>query len=144
MKILISLLMIIFIFSSCQQAPHKPKHSYWKPFTQQAMDDSIALHRPVIIDFWASWCPNCQSLDFYVFSRRDIREKLAKVTTLRMDVSNQDDPAIQKILQQYSIDGVPTIIFIDAHGKEIPNSRITGYEPPEAFSKDLSSVDIFN
>ena len=141
MKILISLIFLIFVFSSCQQAPISKFP--WKPYSKQAIEDSLALHKPVVIDFFAQWCPNCHELDRVVFSRPDIQAKLAQVTTLRMDVTNHDDPEVQKIAQEYGIEGVPTVIFLDSKGQEINGSRVIGFVTPEEFSQALALLNIF-
>jgi thioredoxin:protein disulfide reductase len=141
MKILISLLLLICVFSSCQQAP---KSQFpWKPYSKQAIEDSIAHHKPVVIDFWAEWCPNCHDLDREVFSLPQIQAKLAQVTTLRMDVTNQDDPKVQNIIQEYGIEGVPTVIFLDGKGQEVDNSRVIGFVTPQEFSQAFALLRIF-
>lgn len=126
-------MLLIFAFSSCRQAPRSQFD--WKPYSKQALEDSLAHHKPVVIDFWAQWCPNCHDLDRLVFSLPQIQAKLAQVTALRMDVTDQDDPQVQKIIQEYVVDGVPTVIFIDGKGQEINNSRIIGFVTPEEFSQ---------
>ncbi len=103
----------------------------------------MAHKKPVVIDFFAEWCPNCHELDDVVFSRPDIQAKLAQFTTLRMDVTNQDDAQVQKILEEYNIEGVPTVIFLDRHGVEINNSRVIGFVTPQEFSQALALLTIF-
>lgn len=143
MKILISLLLLIVVLSSCRQGPtHGPKF-LWKPYSKQAIADSIANQRPVVIDFWAEWCPNCHDLDRTVFSLPQIQAKLYQVTALRMDVTNQDDPDVQKVIQDYQVDGVPTVVFLDRKGKEIDNSRVIGLVTPQEFSQALALLTIF-
>jgi len=138
MKILISLLFLIFVFSSCQQAPTHPFP--WKPYSQQAIQDSTANKKPVVIDFSAEWCPICHDLDRTVFSLPEIQNKLAQVTTLRMDMTDQDDPQVQKIAEKYEIEGLPTVIFLDSSGKEI--NRIIGFVTPQEFSQALAQLTI--
>ena len=100
--------------------------SIWKPYSKQAVADSINRKEPVVIDFYADWCPGCHELDQTVFSDRSIIAQLAQVTALRMDVTDMDDPKVQSIIQEYEIDGVPTVVFLDSHGHEIKDSRIIG------------------
>jgi len=142
MKILISLIFLIFVFSSCQQAPTNQSKSLWKPYSKEALDDSIAHKKPVVIDFYADWCPNCHDLDRAVFSLPEIQAKLAQVTTLRVDATNQDDPRVQDLQQQYGVEGLPTVIFIDSHGQEISNSRVIGFVTPQEFSQALALLTI--
>jgi thiol:disulfide interchange protein DsbD len=141
MKIVISLIVMMAVFSSCRQAP---THEYpWKPYSQQAVEDSIAHHKPVVIDFFADWCPICHDLDRTLFALPDIQAKLAKVTALRVDATNQDDPNVQALAQQYQVEGLPTIIFLNTHGIEIKNSRLIGLVVPTDFAQAYALLSIF-
>ncbi|MDE1921216.1 MAG: thioredoxin fold domain-containing protein [Candidatus Omnitrophica bacterium] len=142
MKLFISLVFLVLMFSSCQQPPSY-KEFPWKPYSQKAVEESIAHKKPVVIDFWASWCPNCRDMDRAVFSRPDIQAKLSQVTTLRMDVTNQDDPRVQRIADQFGIEGVPTVVFLNSHGKEIENARVIGFVTPAEFMQALALLNIF-
>ncbi len=143
MKMLISLVLLIFVFSSCQQAPKQESRSIWKPYSKQAIADSIAHHKPVVIDFFAEWCPNCHELDRTVFSLPQVQAKLAQVTALRMDATNQDDSEVQKIIQEYGVEGVPTVIFLDSKGQEVKDSRVIGLVTPEEFLQAFAMLKIF-
>ena len=142
MKILISMMLLIFAFSSCERGVERQSSFPWKPYSKQAIEDSVAHHKPVVIDFSAEWCPNYHELDRTVFSLPQIQAKLAQVTALRMDVTNQDDPAVQQIIQEYGLEGVPTVIFLDSHGQEIKDSRVAGLVTPEEFSQALAMLAI--
>lgn len=143
MKILIGLIFMILVFSSCHQGPGGYSQFYWKTYTKENLQDSVAENKPIVIDFYADWCENCHDLDKQVFSLPDIQAKLAQVTTMRMDMTNQEDPEVQKIAQEYGIEGLPTVIFLDGHGHEIPNSRVIGLVTPQEFSQALALLTIF-
>ena len=143
MKILISLLLVIVVFSSCQKGPGDRVASFWKPYSKEALADAVTHHRPVVIDFFAEWCPICHELDRTLFSLPQIQALLSQVTALRMDATNQDDPQVQAIAQQYEIEGLPTIIFLDSHGKEVNNSRIIGFVTPQDFTQAFALFKIF-
>jgi len=143
MKILVSLILLIFIFSSCHKAPAHHSQFQWKPYSKEALNDAIAHKRPVVIDFFADWCPICHELDRTLFSLPDIQAKMSQVTALRMDATDQDNPEVQNILQQFGIEGLPTIIFLNSHGEEITNSRVIGFITPQDFSQALALFKIF-
>lgn len=141
MKIVISLSLLLILFSSCRQAP--PVNEYhWKPYSAQAVKDSIAQHKPMVIDFWAEWCPNCHELERYLFSLPEVQAKLNKVTALRMDATNQYDDAVQSIIQQYQIEGVPTVIFLDSRGKEVIDARLMGLATEQDFTQAFAMLDV--
>jgi thiol:disulfide interchange protein DsbD len=129
------LFLLIFVLSSCQQ--QAPAYQ-WKPYSKQAVEDSMAQRKPIVIDFFAQWCPICHELDREVFSQPEIQAKLSKVTALRVDITDQDDPQVQKIAQEYGIEGLPTIVFLDSNGQEINNSRVMGFVTPQEFAQALA------
>ncbi len=138
MKILFSLLLVL-LFSSCQKVSPitENQHSVWKPYSKEAVVESIANKKPVVIDFYADWCPNCHVLEKHVFSRPEIQAQLAHVTALRADVSNQEDDHVQEIIQEYELQGVPIIVFLDNQGQE--KQRLLGLVTPKEFIEALNS-----
>lgn len=139
MKNLIGMIILIIALASCQQAGVQSK-SIWMPYSQQALADSIKQRKPVVIDFYADWCPNCHELDGTVFSDPLIAAKLALVTALRVDVTNLDDTHVQRIIQEYGVDGVPIVVFLDSSGHEIADSRIMGLVTRQEFSQSLALI----
>jgi len=141
MKLVITFMLLVLAFSFCRQKP--PLHEMpFSPYSKQALQEAVARHQPVVIDFWAEWCPNCHDLDRLVFSRPEIQAELAQVKFLRMDVTNQDDPNIQAIIQQYGLEGVPTVIFLDSRGKEVQDARLIGLVTPREFSEAFSMLKV--
>jgi thiol:disulfide interchange protein DsbD len=143
MKLLISLLFVTVIFSSCQKVPSQElPSSLFKPYSKEAVAASIAQHKPVVIDFWADWCPNCHDLEREVFSRPEIQAQLAQLTTLRVDATDQYNDKVQELTQQYNIEGLPTVVFLDSHGKEIKDARVIGFVTADDFKQALAMVKV--
>lgn len=88
--------------------------------------------KPVLLDFWASWCVACKEFEEITFTDVDVIKKLQNFTLLQADVTanNDEDKALQKM---FGIVGPPGIIFWDKNKNEVKSSKIVGYKNPKDF-----------
>ena len=88
--------------------------------------------KPIMLDFWASWCVSCKELEEITFKDEEVIKKLQGFTLLKADVSenNADDIALQKM---FGVVGPPALIFWDKDKNEVKASRIVGYKNPKEF-----------
>ncbi|HVP66558.1 MAG TPA: cytochrome c biogenesis protein CcdA [Anaeromyxobacteraceae bacterium] len=108
-------------------------------------DEALALGRaraegkPVIIDFWADWCTACRELDRTAWSDPRVQAAAKRFVTLKMDGSQESD-AFQRVFEKYAVVGMPTVVFIDSHGREMP-ARVTGATSAEEMLKWLQAAE---
>jgi thiol:disulfide interchange protein DsbD len=50
-----------------------------------------------------------------------------------VDLTRKGDKAYEKLVKEYDIKGVPTIVFLDKNGREIRSLRLVEFEPPGLF-----------
>lgn len=86
------------------------------PALQKKIQDAKLAHKPVMIEFFATWCPDCKEVDTNVLSSTEIRKKMKSFSTVRVDVSERN-PQLAEIMAKYNVLGVPTMIFIDKQGQ---------------------------
>ncbi|MDN5042006.1 protein-disulfide reductase DsbD [Aliarcobacter butzleri] len=89
-------------------------------------------NKPVMLDFWASWCVSCKELEEITFQDEQVINKLQEFTLLKADVTenNDEDKTLQK---KFGVVGPPALIFWDKDKNEIQASRIIGYKNPKDF-----------
>jgi thiol:disulfide interchange protein DsbD len=110
-----------------------------------ARDEAGALARaktegkPVILDFWAEWCVACKELDRTAWSDPRVREEAARFLAVKVD-GTDDTPAFQALTAKYGIVGMPTVLFIDSRGREVP-LRVTAAISAEEMLGALRAVD---
>ncbi len=112
----------------------------WQKFSPEYFESAISNDRPVMIDFYADWCIPCKELDKLTFTDNDIIELSKKFDLVKVDLTSGVEGEIQKLRDKYEVKGVPTIIFINAKGKEIKSLRTLGFVKSEKFIKKMQTT----
>ena len=99
-----------------------------------------ASTRPVMLDFYADWCVACKELETLTFSDDAVRQRMAGLTLLRVDVTanSADDKAL---MRKYSLFGPPALLFFAPAGAEMADARVIGFQNAEAFRQHLDRLD---
>ncbi|ROR13600.1 protein-disulfide reductase DsbD [Erwinia sp. JUb26] len=102
--------------------------------TLQASGGKITM-----LDLYADWCVACKEFEKYTFSDKQVQSALSNVQLLQADVT-RNSSTDSALLQHLQVLGLPTILFFDAGGHEIPGSRVTGFMKPDDFHQHLQKV----
>jgi thiol:disulfide interchange protein DsbD len=98
-----------------------------------------AERRPVIVDFWADWCVACKELDRIAWADPRVRDEAARFVAVKVD-GTDDTPEFQALTAKYGIVGMPTVVFIDGRGREVP-LRVTAAISPDEMLEVLRAVE---
>jgi len=114
----------------------------WKQYTEETIKEAQTLNKPVIIDFYATWCTPCRELEEVTFHQPDV-VRLAEndFIMVKVDVTKGGNPYNEELLKKYDIKGVPTIVFLDVDGKERKDLRLVDFLPAEQFLIRMRDVD---
>lgn len=112
----------------------------WESYSEEKVESATAGNQPVMLDFYADWCIPCLELDRITFTDGEVIEQTDRFARLKVDLTNYDSPEAEEIRNQYNVAGVPTIIFLDAQGNEVPDTRVVGFLKPEEFLKRVERV----
>lgn len=109
----------------------------WDEYQSYKVEKAKEKKQPVVIDFYADWCITCHELENFVFTNPAVVQELRKFVRLRVDATDMIAPAVQQVLEQYEVFGLPIVVFLDGNGQEVEDARVIGYVPPEEFLKSM-------
>lgn len=109
--------------------------------TPQQLNSALqqARGRITMVDLYADWCVACKEFEKYTFSDSAVRDSLRQVQLLQANVT-ANSASDNALLQHLQVLGLPTILFFDAQGREIPGSRITGFLNAADFRAHLQKL----
>jgi thioredoxin 1 len=87
---------------------------------------------PVVVDFWAPWCPPCRNLAPTIEKLAAEYEGKVKVGKMNTD-ENQETPGSMRI------SAIPTVLVFN-HGKEV--DRLVGVNPETKFKASLDKLGV--
>ena len=108
----------------------------WQPYAAT----SVGAGKATVIDFSADWCLPCLELERKTFADSRVRAAFGDRTLLKADLTKIGSPEAVALSEKYGVLGVPTIIFLDASGKERTDLRLVGYENAEKFLERLAKA----
>jgi thiol:disulfide interchange protein DsbD len=109
----------------------------WKPYVPETV---ARTGRAAVVDFAATWCIPCLELDEKTFTDPRVREALARRDLWKADMTRTAAPEVVALAEKYRILGVPTVLFLDADGREREELRLVGFEGPDEFLKRLEKA----
>ncbi|SEQ13509.1 Thiol:disulfide interchange protein DsbD [Rosenbergiella nectarea] len=130
------------LFTFTVTATVKPSAQQFTPIAnRQELEQKLNKpHQSVtMLDLYADWCVACKEFEKYTFSDPKVQQAMSGMQRLQANVT-KNQPQDVELLSSLKVLGLPTLLFFDAQGQEIPHSRITGFLPPEAFIKRLPTA----
>ena len=91
-------------------------------------DDVLGSDKPVLVDFWASWCGPCKQV-------APVLEEIASENGDKLTIAKMDIDTNPSTPRDYQIMSIPTMILFSG-GK--PVKQIVGAKPKAALLEDLA------
>ena len=109
----------------------------WIASLEAGMNQALELNKVAIIDLYADWCGACKEFETITFSDPRVADLISqKFIPIKIDFTFPDDSTDQ-IEKDFNVLGLPTILFLNPDGSEIPDSRITGFLNNDEFLKHI-------
>ena len=89
----------------------------------------LESEKPVLVDFWAAWCPPCRVMDPIL---DEIAQSRDDIKIVSVDVDNQQELAVE-----YGVLGMPTFMLF-ANGA--PIASLVGSRPRKRLESELQEA----
>jgi len=135
---LLSILATGILLLNC--ASKKQEKINWEHNVEVAVEQAQENNKPIMVDFMAEWCPPCQKMDKTTFSNHQLIEKSKKFITVRIDVDQQRETAVEYNgnASKYGGVGIPNILFLNSNNEKI--RHIIGYQSAQQLTAVMDSV----
>jgi thiol:disulfide interchange protein len=80
----------------------------WAATLTDAKQDGV----PLFVDFWATWCKNCEAMETTTFRSEAVMKRLAGYRVVKFQAEKPNDPATKEILDHFAVKGLPTYFVL--------------------------------
>ncbi|MHB8728760.1 MAG: protein-disulfide reductase DsbD [Sulfuricaulis sp.] len=118
-------------------APVAADHLFERVYNSRDLDDRLAAAkaagRPVMLDYFATWCTDCVRMEKGTFADARVRQALEGFVLLQPDVSNSGDAQVEAMKKRFKVYGPPALVFLNGQGEQTGQQPIYGYHDVEEF-----------
>lgn len=113
----------------------------WEEYSDERFQEAVLNGQPIIMDFYADWCIPCLELERITFTDPAVITSTDNMVKLKVDLTHFDSPQSEQLRKEYSVAGVPSIVFINESGREVREARVVGFMNASEFLKRIEMVN---
>ena len=106
--------------------------THWYTY-EEGMLAAGANNKPILIDFYADWCPPCVAMEEGTYPDSRVVSEMSDFIGIKVDTQKRIDVETKYLIEYY-----PTVVFLNPKGVEI--SRHIGYLGPEEMVLEIEKA----
>lgn len=85
----------------------------WYSSLSEGLRAAQIERKPVLIDFWATWCKNCLVMNQTTLKAPEVLQRLEGYVKIKYQAENPADAATSAVLERYDVLGLPTYVVLE-------------------------------
>lgn len=133
LAIALGAIFLVVAFAGVYAGAANNKSINWITDYDKGIKEGKRLNKPVMIDFYADWCPPCRQMNETTFKNQQVIDLSRKFVCVKVDVDKNEGPS-----KKHSVRYLPTIVFADSKAKEL--SRSVGYADANKLASEMKDA----
>lgn len=106
---------------------------------KKAVAEANQQGKLVMVDLYADWCVACKEFEHYTFPAPNVQSEFSYYQLIQIDLTQSDDTTIE-LMEEFTVFGLPSILFFNTQGQELSSKRVTGFLNADDFATHLAAV----
>ena len=98
--------------ASVRASVNEMLESGWQPSLSEGLAAAKRENRLALIDFWATWCKNCLTMDQTTLASPEVKAALADYVKIKFQAEDLDTSPAKELMRRVGGRGLPTYVIV--------------------------------
>ena len=100
----------------------------WVVTKEEGLKFARQSGRPVMVEFYADWCPPCRTLENKFFKEEEVIDLAYKMVPVKIDAT-VSTPEVDAMVREFHVIGWPAFFFMSPEGRMYDDLTVISYDP---------------